>query len=138
MATLMKDYAVLRLGEMATYLGWTNASAEVLMVVEDTLEILGLTLEADSTNPISLKAVTMYVAWRAVVDTISTDYTFSADKAKYNRSDMVKAAQENFNSAKREALPYISIGSIVVGTVTYTDDPYKDEDLDEIAERSGV
>ena len=134
----MNDYIILKLGQMATYLGWTSVSDEVDLIVEDTLGILGLASEAASTNSVSLKAVTMYVTWQAVMYSISTDYTFSADKAKYNRTDMMEAAERFFISAKKEALPYIGVGQITVGEVTNSQDPYVEADLDEFALRNKV
>ena len=138
MAVALDTYIVTMLGQMATYLSWTTASTEIDIIIEDTLGLLGLASEAASTNTVSLRAVAMYVAWRAVKYTISTDYTYSADKAKYDRNAMQDAADRNFMSSKSEAFQYLSVGQLTIGEVTYTDDPYKESDIEEISTRRRI
>lgn len=136
MATALDTYLITKLGRMATYLEWTSDDANIDLVIEDTLELLGLALEADSTDPVKLKAVALFVLWQAVMMTLATDYDFSADKAGYKRSQLMDAAQVNFLAAKKNAAGYLSYTQIFQGEVTVADDPYKESDLDEFSDRA--
>lgn len=136
MTTSLDTYLVTKLGRMATYLSWTTASTEIVLVIEDTLELLGLDLEADSADSVALKSVALFVLWEAVMMTLSTDYDFTADKASYKRSQLIEAAEDNFNIAKKNATQYLSFSQIFQGAVTESDDPYKDSNLDEITDRA--
>ena len=138
MATSLNDYIIVKLSQMATYLEWTAESTEVDIIVEDTIKLLGLASEAASTNIVALRTVAMYVAWRSVMYAISTDYTYSADKAKYNRSDMYEASKMNYKEIKKEAFQYLPSGGIGVGVVTYEDDPYKESDITELSTRRRI
>lgn len=136
MSTSLNSYLIIKLGRMATYLEWTTVSDEIDLIIEDTIELLGLASEGASTDSVKLKSVALFVLWQAVLMTLATDYDFTADKATYKRSQMMDAAQENFNIAKKNATQYLSFSQIFQGEVTETDDPYKNSDLDEFTERA--
>lgn len=136
MSTSLNSYLIIKLGRMATYLEWTTVSDEIDLIIEDTIELLGLASEGASTDSVKLKSVALFVLWQAVLMTLATDYDYTADKATYKRSQLMDAAQENFNIAKKNATQYLSFSQIFQGEITETDDPYKNSDLDEFTERA--
>lgn len=133
----LSTYLITNLGEMATFLGWTTASTEITQIIEDTLEILSLDDESDSTDAVALKAVARYIAWSFVVNNLSVDYDFKADGADVKRNQMFKAAQANLSMNKISASPYMDISQIIIGELSYTEDPYEEDDIEDFADFTG-
>ncbi|GAG37252.1 unnamed protein product, partial [marine sediment metagenome] len=127
----LAEYLIVSLGTMATHLGWTDTSDEILLTVEDTLEVLGLALEADSTDPVALKAVARYIAWVNVCNNLSMDYDYKSDKESFSRSQMFKHAKEMLATSMTEALPWLSTAQIEIGEFTFVEDPYIETELTE-------
>jgi hypothetical protein len=127
----LADYLVINLGEMATYLSWTAEGDEITQIVEDTLEILGLDLEADSADAVALKAVGSFVAWTYVCKTLVVDFDYKTDKEDFKRSQMFQNAKEMLKMAKVDASPYMPSTQISIGELTFSEDPYVETELTE-------
>jgi hypothetical protein len=100
------QYVLNVLGQMAAYIGWTDA-AHAGEVVNDILLELGvddISTISGSENIRHLRAVARYHAWKTAAELTSGKYDFSTgDSGSFKRSQMHTMAQENAEKARAEA-----------------------------------
>jgi hypothetical protein len=101
-------------------LGWTGFDS----IIEDTLELYGVDTEAEATNETKLHRLADYALWSQAKTDVTLDYDFSADGARYSRSQMFKMVDENLSEAFSNALPYLPDLQVDTTTVTIDNDPY--------------
>jgi hypothetical protein len=134
----LADYMNSYMGIMATELGWTVASGSYSFPVAETLEVCGVTTEAEETNTQKLHAIgkvkVLEAARMATVNAID----FTADSSSFRMSQLNAQITDMLRSATIDASPYLY--AIEVGEFTYSSDPYKrlenlydrDDDGDEL------
>lgn len=118
----LNTYLTDRYTAIGNQLGWTSDDFNV--IVEDTLETIGVSSEAEETNLIKLHAIAIYLLWKKALETVTLDFNFSADGASYSRSDMHSQILKNLEIAESEALAYMPYYQVEMGTLTYIEDPY--------------
>ena len=127
----LAEYLLINLGDMATHLGWNTGTPEMAQTVEDTLALLGLASEDDSTDDVALKAVGRYILWVSAANSLAIQYDVKADRGEFKRSQMFKQVQELIQIHKKAALPYLSVAQLALGEASYIEDPYTETSLSE-------
>lgn len=111
------------MGSLIDETGWENT--DYIFIAEEAWRILELTSEpTDTTEKNKYKVVLKYAALDQFRRELSTAYDYSADGESFHRSQMFKQVGEMLKEAKVEAMPYLSIGQVEQGRVSYPDDPY--------------
>lgn len=117
----LKTYLTERYTNIGNQLGWSSSDFD--LIVSDTLEVLDITSEAE-TSAIKLHAVSVYLLWKKALETVSLDFDFSADGSSYKRSDLHAQVLKNLAMAESDAMVYLPNYQIEIGTLTNTEDPY--------------
>ena len=120
----LKTYLQERFTSISSQLSWADSDYEV--VVEDALELYAVDSENLATDTNKLHKLGKLAFWSKVLDTVSLDYSFSADGAKYDRNQMFEMANKKFEQAFSEAIPYLASYTIETGTISIEHDPYID------------
>ncbi len=111
------------MGALYTETGWD--SSDKIFITEEVWRIMDVTAEPSSTADIfEYYALLKYKALDQFRRELSTAYDYSDQGVSKHRSQMYKNVTEMTLEAKRDAMPYLSIGQIEVGRVSYQDDPY--------------
>ena len=90
-------------------LGWVDANWDLL--VDDTLEMLGIDDEADE-EPFKIHKVAIYVMWDKVKSDIALDFNYSADGGSYHIGDV--DVDDEVNKAWMQASPYLDVYDVSV------------------------
>lgn len=106
-------YITSNFGQVKTQLGWSD-SLQIAAITEKTLEMYGVSTEAEATNASKLHALADVAVWRQALNDVSLDYNFSADGASYSRSQQADMIRENLQAAETAALVYLPNYSILV------------------------
>lgn len=109
----LTTYLTDRYSTIYSALGWT----EYTSIIEDTLELYGVDLEAEATDLTKLHRLADYSVWKQALTDVSLDNDFSADGASYSRSQMHKMILENLSKAEEEALDYLPSSQVKVTEV---------------------
>lgn len=116
----LADYITSNFSQIKTQLGWTD-SVEITAITEKTLEMYGVSTEAEATDSRKLHAIADVAVWRQALNDVSLDYNFSADGASYSRSQQAEAIRDNLKNAVEDAVAYSS--SYAIGYNTTDDHP---------------
>jgi hypothetical protein len=129
----LAEYLVDDLGDVASALGWTTDTIQVVRAVYDTLRAYGVETIAEVEDMAKLEALGKRAVWRAAVKSLSTRYDIRAGDQTLNRSQMFKqVAETNLAQAEAEAAAYDTTSSVVrVGSVVHDEDPYSGRFLSE-------
>lgn len=109
----LADYITSNFSQIKTQLGWTD-SEEISAITDKTLEMYGVSTEAEATDSRKLHALADVAVWRQALADVSLDYNFSADGASYSRSQQADMIRENLQAAETAALVYLPNYSILV------------------------
>lgn len=116
----LADYITSNFSQIKTQLGWTD-SLEITAITDKTLEMYGVSTEAEATDSRKLHALADVAVWRQALADVSLDYNFSADGASYSRSQQAEAIRDNLNRAITEAVAYSA--NYAIGYSTSDDHP---------------
>lgn len=125
----LKTYLHARAGTVASLFGWSTAGGSYNNVVNDTLRAMGETT-ITGVDAGALEAVGRVKLWEFALEQLTTYYTFRADNEQYNRSDMHKmllAALEIAQSDPTYLSNIASVGTVSIGTMNHTNDPYAND-----------
>ncbi len=122
--TTLADFMASQLGNFPTIFGWASPD-DYQEAVNETLLAYGVDAITDATNIRKLRSLARVEAWKLVVSKLASDYKFSADGSSFERQQMHEMARKNLAAAEQDAMTYTSDYNAVVGTVTWTNDPYK-------------
>ena len=111
-------YITSNFGQVKTQLGWSD-SLQISAITEKTLEMYGVSTEAEATNASKLHTLADVAVWRQALNDVSLDYDFNADNAGYKRSQQDDMIRKNLQAAETAALVYLPNYSIIVN---YSDD----------------
>lgn len=129
----LKTFMVASLADVATVLGWSVATAQVVEAVYDALFAYfgGTGAIADATDMPKLRAAARVAAWRAAVGALAAKYDVTLDSQSFRRGSLLANAEKALEKAEREATA-LGVGSTVgvVLTVKHTD-PYRAAAVDE-------
>lgn len=109
----LADYITSNFSQIKTQLGWTD-SEEISAITDKTLEMYGVSTEAEATDSRKLHALADVAVWRQALNDVSLDYDFSADNASFSRSQQSKMIMDNYSQALNDALVYLPNYSILV------------------------
>ena len=110
------DYINENFPTIKTQLGWTDG-ANIATIITKTLEMYGVSTEAEATDLTKLHALADVAVWRQALNDISLDYNWSADGASFSRSQAVTAIRENLMRAESAAMTYNPAYNITVHTL---------------------
>jgi hypothetical protein len=111
------------LGGLISETGWDNLT--YIFIAEEVWRLMDITAEpTDTTEIFKYYALLKYKALDQFRRELSTAYDFSDQGVSKHRSQMFKQVSEMLVEAKQEALPYLPLGQIEVGSFSYPDDPY--------------
>ena len=110
------DYINENFPTIKTQLGWTDG-ANIATIITKTLEMYGVSTEAEATDLTKLHALADVAVWRQALNDISLDYNWSADGASFSRSQAVTAIRDNLMRAESVAIAYSPAYNIVVHTL---------------------
>lgn len=110
------DYINENFPTIKTQLGWTDG-VNIATIITKTLEMYGVSTEAEATDLTKLHALADVAVWRQALNDISLDYNWSADGASYSRSQAVTAIRDNLMRAESVAIAYSPAYNIVVHTL---------------------
>ena len=110
------DYINENFPTIKTQLGWTDG-ANIATIITKTLEMYGVSTEAEATDLTKLHTLADVAVWRQALNDISLDYNWSADGASFSRSQAVTAIRENLMYAESAAMAYNPAYNIVVHTL---------------------
>lgn len=113
-------YITSNFGQVKTQLGWSD-SLQITAITEKTLEMYGVSTEAEATNTKKLHAIADLAVWRQALNDVSLDYNFSADGASYSRSQQADMIRKNLNDAITDAVAYSA--NYAIGYSTSDDHP---------------
>ena len=101
----------------------TNVSQTV---VDNTLLEYGVSTEAEMVDEKKKKLLLQYFTWVQIRDMLLTSpQSYSADGESFSfNKDVV---EKRVTQAKINAMPYLSVGAIQVGRISFPDDPYSIE-----------
>lgn len=114
----LADYITANFRQIKTQLAWSD-SLEITAITEKTLELYGVDTEAEATDTTKLHALADVAVWRQALNDVSLDYDFSADNARYNRSQQADMINKNLATAENAAIVYMPNYAI---TYNATDD----------------
>lgn len=114
----LANYITSNFGQVKSQLGWSD-SLQITAITEKTLEMYGVSTEAEATNTKKLHAIADLAVWRQALNDVSLDYNFSADGASYSRSQQADMIRKNLDAAETAALVHLPNYSIIV---SYSDD----------------
>ena len=107
------DYINENFPTIKTQLGWTDG-ANIATIITKTLEMYGVSTEAEATDLTKLHALADVAVWRQALNDIALDYNWSADGASFSRSQAVTAIRENLMYAESVAMAYNPAYNITV------------------------
>lgn len=118
-------WLVVRLGLVATLLGWTATHPQVLEAVADTERLLGLT-DVAGAEPRGLERVGAACIWQRAVDNCVALYDLQLEGESFDRSQLFKQAQQSLAAAKAAAAGDVAFGGGTIRIVRrrYPGDPY--------------
>jgi hypothetical protein len=102
----LADYISTTYPQIKSQLAWSD-SVTLPAIVAATLELYGVTLEADATDSRKLHALAAVATWQQALNDISLDIAFSADGASFSRNQAVDAVRKNLASAEVAAMSYL-------------------------------
>jgi len=124
----LKTYLIMKLGEIATILGWTTATPQLGEAVSDTLLAYGLSDIAGVATPTGiakLRALGAVMVWRAAVLSLSARFDFTDAEGSYKRSQAYDMALRSLALAEADAAQWgIGTAAVRVQNVVYPEDPY--------------
>ena len=110
------DYINENFPTIKTQLGWTDG-ANIATIITKTLEMYGVSTEAEATDLTKLHALADVAVRRQALNDLSLDYNWSADGASFSRSQAVTAIRENLMRAESAAMAYNPAYNITVHTL---------------------
>jgi len=111
------------LGALTTETGWENLT--YIFLAEDVWAIMEISAEPTTdADKFIYKALLKYKALDHFRLELSTAYDYKADGEDNKRSQMFAQVGKMALEAKREAMPYLPIGQISQGRLSFPDDPY--------------
>lgn len=117
----LADYMNSYMGIMATELGWSVASGSYSFPVSETLELCGVTTEAEvETQKLHSIGKVKVLEYARMATANAVDFT--ADTSSFRMSQLNAQITDMLRSATIDASPYLY--NIEVGTFTYSSDPY--------------
>jgi hypothetical protein len=134
----LAEYMHVMLGKVAKALDLhmgPNDAGDYAEAVNDTLLAYGtddIATVAGIANIQKLRALARVAAWQYVVANFAALYDFSADGASYNRSQLLKNAQEALKVALDASLPYAVNYQARIVSVDHKHDPYRVRPEDEV------
>ena len=124
----LSDWLTARYSVPYTTLGWTSWTS----IVADSLELYGVSLEAQATDTEKLHKLATYAVWAQAQRDVSLKYNVTVDNQRLDRKGMHEMVSKNLSEAWAEAMPYLSAYQIGVEEITVSQDPYSySEDRDE-------
>jgi hypothetical protein len=117
----LTDYISNNFPTIKTQLAWSD-SVQIVTIIDKTLELYGVSTEAQATDTTKLHTLADVAVWRQALNDISLDYNFSADGASFSRSQAVDAIRKNLDNAYNAAIGYMSTYGIGV----YINDDHPD------------
>jgi hypothetical protein len=130
-----KAYLHTAMGAVATSLGWTVAGGSYDEILNDTLAIYGTNdiAAVSSVNAsVKLRELGKLAAWRQVVTETATDYNFSADGGKYDRSQVNEMARARVSDLEYSTAQYRAENAVHTQRIDFIHDPYAERDQSEI------
>jgi hypothetical protein len=129
----LAEYLVDDLGDVASALGWTTDTIQVVRAIEDTLLDYGVDTIAEATNIRKLRALGKRALLRIAVKSLSARVDVAAQDQRLTLSQAYKQAKEELAVAETKAEVYDteSGGIVRVGAVVYEDDHYSPRYLSE-------
>lgn len=127
----LKAYMHTVLGAVATALEWSVAGGQYDEPVNEVLLAYDVTDIANATNVRKLRALARREAWRAAVNSLASNYNFSADGARHDLSQVYEQAQKQLEAAEADTLAYDPDYAVTLGTMDTTYDPYEPVDVTE-------
>lgn len=126
----LKAFMHSELREVAEVLGWTVNAGSYDPIVDNTLELYGVSTITEAIDIKKLRLLARVALWRAVVTTVSLDYAFSADGGNFSRNQMVESARRTLQSLETDALSYLDSYIVQVAALHSPKDPYRVQDED--------
>lgn len=114
----LAEYITINFKQVKTQLAWSD-SIEITAITEKTLELYGVTTEAEATDASKLHALADVAVWRQASNDVVLDFSFSADGASYSRGQMSDHIRKNLDAAESAAIVYMPNYAI---TYNATDD----------------
>jgi hypothetical protein len=114
------DYITANFRQVKTQLGWHD-SLQIIAITDKTLEMYGVTTEAEAIDAKKLHAIADIAVWRQALADVSLDYNFSADGASYSRSQQADMIRKNLDEAINNAVVYMS--NYAIGVSSSDDHP---------------
>jgi len=124
-AETLQEFMHVELREVATILNWSVVEGSYAALVDNALELYGVTDISEATDIPRLRLLARVAVWRAVVTAVSLDYTFSDLGATYQRSQMVESARKILADLEVAAMPYLDEYVVTKGEISSPDDPYR-------------
>lgn len=134
----LKAYMHAALGPIAGVLGWSVDEGNYDEPLNDTLLAYGVSDVEQVTGAEQLKrlrALARYQVWKAAVSGLAALYDFETDGQRFERSQLMRHAEQALALAESEALPYLAEYSIGVIRVEHPHDPYQYYPLEERTRR---
>jgi hypothetical protein len=122
--TANTDYVQAYLGGLSGTVGWDSVALQ--LVVNDAVELYGVTLEADASDATKFKPLLRYSAARRILREASMDFNYSADGESFQRSNVSKqVADYMLNDALADALQYLPNGTSEIDSIDMGWSPYR-------------
>jgi len=122
--TTLADFMHSQLGQFPTLFGWTSP-ASYQEAVNETLLAYGVDVIASATDIRKLRALARVEAWKQVINELASKFKFQADGSTFEQQQMHEMALKNLTAAERDAMVYTTDYSATVGSIGWTNDPYK-------------
>jgi urease accessory protein UreF len=124
--TTLAAWMVLRLGLVATVLTWTAGHPQVAEAVADVERMMGVNDVAEASDPRAVERVALVCIWRRACDNFVALYDQLIEGESFNRSQLLKQAQQSLASAQAAAATDVDLGGGTVRVVRrrYPGDPY--------------
>lgn len=118
------DVVLKYIGGLSGTLAWDAVMLQT--VVDDAVELMGVSDEATAQGMTGWKPVIRYSAAKRIVREVSMDFNYSADGESFSRSNVPEqTAKYLLKDALADALPYISNGTSDVESVDLGWNPYR-------------
>jgi len=124
-AATLQEFMHSELREVATILNWSVVEGSYAALVDNVLELYGVSDLSEATDITRLRLLARVVVWRAVVTAVSLDYTFTDLGATYQRNQMVESARKILADCETAAMPYLDRYTVERGEISFPDDPYR-------------
>lgn len=119
-------YMAVILGDTALALGWTAETEQLTEAVNDTLAVYGVRSIVSATDIPKLRAIARWQAWRAVVDSVASRSSWSADGQSVSDGDWQARALRSLSLAEADAGAFgvATSQSVRVDRIAWVHDPY--------------